>query len=369
MNITKKLEYITEGETKVLVYKNKKFNKGPGYKNYLPFYNPTMELNRDFSIIIAQSLLNNNIQHLDFLDGFGASGIRGLRFANELIGDFNININDWSEESYNLIKKNIIISKLNNVIAFNKNINVLLSEQKFDYIDIDPYGSPVYYIDSALRSIKNYGIIACTATDTATLCGVYPKVCQRRYFANPYHSPIMHEVGLRILIGYICRESAKFDKGIEILSSYSVDHYFRIYLKILNGINYANKSISKVVSIDSENLPHNTKNKLKVGPLWIGKIQNKNKISDFRTILFKKNIKTKIKLLKLLDLLEEEAEGEPFFYTTDKLASELKILPPSIREVFLKIENSGYNSCRTHFHPMGFKTNAPKDIIKKIFND
>ena len=59
--------------------------------------------------------------------------------------------------------------------------------------------SPVGFIDSALRSIKNGGIIACTATDTATLCGVYPKVCIRRYGAIPFHSVVMKEIGLRIL--------------------------------------------------------------------------------------------------------------------------------------------------------------------------
>ena len=73
--------------------------------------------------------------------------------------------------------------------------------------------------------------------------------------------------------------------------------------------------------------------------------------------------------MKLLNLLEEEAEGEPFFYSTDKLASELKILPPSIKEVFFKLKDNGYNAYRTHFNPMSFKTNAPKDVIKKTFNN
>ena len=74
------------------------------------------------------------------------------------------------------------------MVATNKNLNVLLSENRFDYIDIDPFGSPVGFVDSAMRSIKNGGVVACTATDTAALCGVYPRVCQRRYGAIPFHN-------------------------------------------------------------------------------------------------------------------------------------------------------------------------------------
>ena len=140
-----------------------------------------MEQNRDLSVLVNQWLVNKNEKTMHILDGLAASGIRGIRFANELEGDFDVNvtINDWSEDAYALIKKNLERCGLKNVVASNRNLNTLLSEERFHYIDVDPFGSPVYFIDSAIRGIYNNGIIACTATDTATLCGVYPKVCLR----------------------------------------------------------------------------------------------------------------------------------------------------------------------------------------------
>ena len=39
-----------------------------------------------------------------------------------------------------LIEKNIEKHNLKNIIACNNNLNVLLSEDKFDYIDVDPFG-------------------------------------------------------------------------------------------------------------------------------------------------------------------------------------------------------------------------------------
>jgi len=199
MSDIQNVECITEGKTEVLVFKDKLTKKGPGSKNKVPFYNPTMELNRDLSILINQWLVNNNEKPMHILDGLAASGIRGIRLANELEGDFDVTINDWSEDAYALIKKNLERCGLKNVVASNRNLNTLLSEERFHYIDVDPFGSPVYFIDSAIRGIYNNGIIACTATDTATLCGVYPKVCLRRYGVRSFHSLVMHEIGLRIL--------------------------------------------------------------------------------------------------------------------------------------------------------------------------
>jgi len=347
MSDIQNVECITEGKTEVLVFKDKLTKKGPGSKNKVPFYNPTMELNRDLSILVNQWLVNNNEKPMHILDGLAASGIRGIRLANELEGDFDVTINDWSEDAYTLIKKNLERCGLN--------------------IDVDPFGSPVYFIDSAIRGIYNNGIIACTATDTATLCGVYPKVCLRRYGVRSFHSPVMHEIGLRILLGFICREAVKYDKGIEPLICYSTDHYFRAYIQVKNGISYANKSVDNMKSINSKELFFSSKQITEIGPLWLGKIQNKNMIEDLRTILSGKQLNTKNILWGFLDLLEEEADASAFFYTTDNLASLLKIAPPKMEHIFEKLKEKGYDASRTHFSPTGFKTNAPRDEIETIF--
>ncbi len=367
MKKTNAIESIVEGKTKILIFKNKNSKKGPGSKNSLPFYNPSMELNRDLSILVCQWLVNNYKKNLKVLDGLGASGIRGIRFANEVLGDFEITINDWNPSAYDLIKKNIENLKLKNIVAINRNLNYLLSENKFDYIDIDPFGSPVYFIDSAIRSICNDGIIACTATDTATLCGTYPKVCLRRYGATPLHSIAMKEIGLRILIGCICREAGKYDKGIKPLISYSTDHYFRIYIQIINGTSRANNSMKNYSIIKSKNHFTLKNENVDIGPLWTGKLQNKKVLAEIRTMLFEKKLNTKNELWMLLDLLEEEADAPIFFYTTDKLASILKKSPPKMRTIFDILQKKGYRIYRTHFSSTGFKTNAPKSEIEKVY--
>ena len=368
MNNNSHIEKINEGITEILTYIKKKTKKGPSKKGNYPFYNPSMELNRDISIALNQWFIDNtNKSSISILDGLAASGIRGIRFANELEGNFTVYINDWSEIAYNLILKNIKNNEFNNIISSKKNFNVLLNEKKYDYIDIDPFGSPIFFIDSAIRSINKNGIIACTATDTATLCGVYPKVCIRRYGAYPFHSKNMHEIGLRILIGHLGREAAKYDKGIKPIISYSTDHYFRIYIKIIKGIQYANESLKKIYSINSKDYFYNIKNNQKIGPLWMGEIGNKNIIKKIIPYIFKKQFNTKYELLKLLDLLEKESDANPFFYSTDKIASYLKKSTPNMDYLFKKLNEKDYYAIKTHFSDIGFKTDAPLNEIENIF--
>ena len=361
------VELITEGKTDVFVFKNKDSKKGPGSKDKVPFYNPSMELNRDLSILVCQWLINNSKKPVRILDGLAASGIRGLRFAVELNGEFDVTINDWNPDAYILIEKNLKKLKPQNTISLNCNLNSLLSESKFDYIDIDPFGSPVYFVDSAIRSISNFGIIACTATDTATLCGTYPKVCFRRYGAIPFHSTDMKEIGLRILLGFICRNAGIYDYGIKPLISYSTDHYFRVYLQVIKGTSRANDSMKNYSVIKSNEFIGCEITKKDIGPIWTGKLNDKRITKDLRTILFEKNLNTKNELWKLLDLLEGEADAPAFFYTTDSLASYLKTSPPKMELVFERLRDKGYDVSRTHFNPTGFKTNAPKTEIEKMF--
>jgi tRNA G26 N,N-dimethylase Trm1 len=44
-------------------------------------------------------------------------------------------------------------------------------------VDLDPYGSPSVFLDSAVQSVVDGGMLMCTATDMAVLCGGNGEVC------------------------------------------------------------------------------------------------------------------------------------------------------------------------------------------------
>jgi len=357
---------VKEGTTELFVYTTKNTTKGPGIQVDLPFYNPAMELNRDVSILVNQWLSNTQQKHLHLLDGLAASGIRGVRLAHELKGDIVVTINDWNGPSIQLIQQNVQRNQLQNVSIFQRDLRSLLFEHRYHSIDIDPFGSPVYFFDTAVRSVYNKGLISCTATDTAALCGVFPQVCFRRYAAWPLHGPSMHEIGLRVLLGCLCREAAKYDRGIEPILCYATDHYHRIYVLVRNGKSAANASMAHYRSIPSKDVPL-TKGETMVGPLWLGPLQKKTVVQEIRTLLSIIQVNTKPQLWRLFSLLEDEAEAPPFFYTINDLSSLLKVSPPPMEQVITRLRGNGYLVTRTHCTPTGFKTNAPLPVIIEVF--
>ena len=360
---------INEGTTSLFVYGKKQNSKGPGKKHSLPFYNPAMQLNRDISIALLQWYVNQTDQNITVLDGLAASGIRGIRMAHEIDGSFEITCNDWHQAAFDLIQKNITNLHLKKIKATHENIHVLLSQNRYHYVDIDPFGTPALFVDSAVRGIKKNGIIACTATDTATLCGHYPAVCKRRYAAHSLICPMMHEIGLRILLAFICREAAKYDLGLTPILSYATDHYMRVYLQMKHGVKKANQTISKIKTIQPDFPFLKQISKKEIGPLYMGNIQSASIIKHIRSIVFQKTFGSKPQMLKLLNLLEEEAEAPAFFYTINTIASALKTSAPSRKTLFQALQKKGFFVCRTHHDPTGFKTNAGKEEIINAFTN
>lgn len=360
---------VTEGTTTILVPRQQTAAKGPGKKQGRPFYNPAMELNRDFSISVAQWLLSTSKKkHLTLLDGLAATGIRGIRFAHELQGFFDVTINDWSVEAYKVIKKNVKRELFKNIHCTNLNINQVVLQQNYDYIDVDPFGSPVSFIDAAIQSIRHHGVLAVSATDTATLCGVYPTVCKRRYAATPFHGPVMHEVGLRILLGYVAREAAKHDKGIVPIFSYKTDHYMRLYVHINKNIVSANKTIDQIQTLSSSKLfPFQQEKEKIIGPLWTGQLHSKQIVTQISRIVLEKEFGTKKRMMKLLSLFLEESEAPPFYYTTNDLASLLHCSPPRLNHLCNVFQQQDIPIFKTQFDPTGFKTQASFQQVKTLF--
>ena len=200
------LSTIIEGQTKLVVPDTGK-DIGPASKARI-FYNPAMRSNRDITVLFGKAVAKDGWKVLDALGGTGA---KGIRLANELDTEVQVQINDLSQEAFQVIKKNIRANQLKNASASNEEFNALLSNNGFDWIDIDPFGSPVKFIDLAARRLSRGGILSITATDTAPLCGAKPETCKRRYLATPLKTEACHEFGLRILVGNTIRRAAVFD--------------------------------------------------------------------------------------------------------------------------------------------------------------
>jgi tRNA (guanine26-N2/guanine27-N2)-dimethyltransferase len=150
--------------------------------------------------------------------------------------------------------------------------------------------------------------------------------------------------------------------------SYSTDHYFRCYVKIINSVSQANHCLDFFKIVNSSQLPWILKSKKDIGPLWTGDLHNKNILKELVSILLEKELKTKNSLSMKLDLFFEESDAPIFFYTSDSLSSFFNKSPPKQQFIFDFLKKNSFNVFRTHFSPTGFKTNAGKNEIEKVFN-
>ena len=245
-------EIIKEGKIQVLVPKLEAYGVVPS--DYAPskapvFYNPVMEFNRDLTVLAFKAYQHMVNHEISICEPFTSQGIRGIRFAAEVDGVTKVLLSDINTTAYELAKHNIELNKLENKITLkHKDANCVLScnaspKKRFDIIDIDPFGTPVPYLDSAFRALKNNGLMAATATDLAPLCGVHAKACVRKYGGKPLRTEYCHELAVRLLAGCMASLAAKHDIGIRILFSHSSDHYIRVYAQIGYGCQKGDESL------------------------------------------------------------------------------------------------------------------------------
>ncbi|MCJ7762185.1 tRNA (guanine(10)-N(2))-dimethyltransferase, partial [Candidatus Bathyarchaeota archaeon] len=327
-------------------------------------------------------------------DPLTGTGIRSIRFATEIQGVKKVVSGDINARSAKLAAHNIILNGLQEKVTVkHKDANRLLSDHgapkmRFDVIDVDPFGTPVPFLESAIRALRNKGLLAATATDLAPLCGVHAKACLRKYGGKPLRTEYCQELAVRFLAGTIAKAAAKHDIGTNVLFSQCSDHYIRVYTQIAYGAQKADESIKTIGYIlhcfnclhretaekpfakTIEKCPECGTPMDYAGPLWLGKIFDQ----QFCEAMQKENahtaFKNHAKISKLLALAKDEAEAPITYYVLDKISQKIHLPMPSVAAFFQALRNNGFQAVPTHFNTRGVRTNAPaltmQNIMRKL---
>ena len=133
---------IREGSTDILVPRTHSVH-GPGKIQGSVFFNEQMSFNRDVSVMFLRAVGRD----LTVADAMTATGSRAVRIANEVRG-VQVTANDISADAIPYIDANIEINNLDNCVSSHRNMHSLFAENTFDYVDLDPFGSPVPFIHS-----------------------------------------------------------------------------------------------------------------------------------------------------------------------------------------------------------------------------
>ncbi len=374
-----RLVVITEGKTKLRVPKESLIKREPPTNPV--FFNPAARVNRDVSVAITSALAGSS-----FCDVLAATGARGIRIAKEVPRSVQVTLNDFNRFAVSVAKRNAEINRVTDrcSLSHDEANHFLYSrfgrDEKFDLLDLDPFGSPAPFLEAVLGASAHESVVSVTATDTAVLCGVHPRVALRRYGTTSRRSDFEHETAIRTLLYFCCRVAAASDIGIEPIACHSTRHYLRVYLQTHRSAASADRSVEQVGYVAecrtcgesaASELPL-TKCKgcgekvQSAGPLWTGRL------TDSRILERAKHFADRMRFTEAAAVLQAQVGVDrypPYSYDLERICSRLKISSVQQQRVFERLSSEGYLSMKQPFEKSGLKTKASHAEVARIVKE
>ena len=334
------------------------------------FFNPAASLNRDVSVCITAAMDGSS-----FCDSMAGVGARGLRIANEVGRVDHVTLVDFNGQALGIARKAAALNKVTRKCEFaqSETSSYLYSrfgrDKRFDFVDVDPFGTPVGQLQGAINATSDGGFLSVTATDTAVLCGVYPKVARRRYGATPLNNSFNHETAIRLLAGAVAKAAASLDTGARPVAAHSTRHYVRLYFSIETGATRGDSALSNLGhitwcpwcgNVTQAPEPRSAcekcgKKARPAGPIWVGPL------TDVDLLRRAKRAAEEMELMKAAATLSAllGVDGfPPWSFSIEDVCSRLGVATVPESAVYRYLRESGYDAMRTPFESSGVKTDA-----------
>ncbi len=358
------------------------------------FYNFLMELNRDVAVLAVKTYQELIGHPLTLLLPMAATGVRGIRFRLEVPNIERIIMNDVSPTAYDLMLQNLKLNHLSDGVEVqNNDANPFLNSfakrgNRVDVIDVDPFGSPSRFIDSAIQALKmKTGMICLTCTDMSPLCGVTPKACLRKYGARPLRTEYCHELAVRICLYTLMSTAARYEIAVKPIFSYSLDHYIRVYALLQSGALKANAILERIGYIvhclqcnhryPVTNLLFATSkcticqaNKVDyAGPLWLGPLFDSSFCQKLVIENELRQLASKKRVSKMLQFILDEAAGPITYHNIHRLCKEYKVSAGPMKIIIENLKKKGFFASRTHFSRVSIRTTATRKEIAQVIQN
>ncbi len=313
---------------------------------------------RDLAVAIVRALRTQGSSLRTGWEMTAASGIRGLRLVAEA-GPFDaFLLTEAHPRAFEVLAANA--AGRPGVRARAADARRPWAGERFDYVDLDPYGSPLPFLGAALGAVREGGVLAVTATDMMVLAGAQPAACRRLYGANPVRGRLGPEGGLRILLGHLAGRARALGRSVRPRVAYVREHHVRAYLTI----DPARGSADPVGTIDPlrwDGPPLGGQETL--GPMWLGPLFDGETIRAMERYA---GAHRPEELATFVDRFREESEVDvPFYYESNSLARALGLpAPPKLTAMLDGLRSEGFRAARTHVRPEGFRTDAPRPRVE-----
>jgi len=400
---------------------------GPAAKGQdVVFHNPAMSGSRTRSVLLLQHCIEAGLLgdgSIYALDGLSATGLRARRWLNELpaksaarisatMGDMDPVALNWAMRCHGEFPPEHGEGEL---LPHLGDLRKSVLEHGRHWVDIDPYGSPLPFLDTAIQSLARRGIAEISATDSAALTGSSKNALLRRYGARVRTDGLAHDSGLRVLLATVARTAARHERSIEPLLSIWESHHLRVSVRVLRSVEGANdveRSLGWRVacptseevssSIESDLQPETSHDSLPMhcflplshpvdrsdkrisGPMWTGSVGQAEAMASMteeralelcgpgtieddpvgwteRDFEYERR-----RVTRSVRHISEESRviDAPHLILVDELASWLGSgSPPSPSVMAEALRRAGHRAAVAHYGKPAFRTDAPWDVV------
>jgi tRNA (guanine26-N2/guanine27-N2)-dimethyltransferase len=344
------------------------------------FFNPTQELNRDVTVAVLRAYRDRDPRASSYLDAMAASGIRGVRAGRE---GYDVTCADVDRDAVALARENLARNDVSGE-AVHRDVNALLHDEgPFDVVDVDPFGTPMPFADSAFANTRD--LVCVTATDTAPLCGAHFNSGVRKYATVPQNTEYHAEMGLRVLVSALVRTAARYDTAAVPILSHVTRHYARTYLELDHRATSADAAIEELgyvhhcddclhrspetglVAHPPEACLHCGSSVRTAGPVWLGLVRDAEFTRAVRDHVTDDMGEAKA-ARSLLETLAAEVAA-PTHYDQHKLCKQWGVPAPGMDDFVAALEDAGYEASRAHYHGTALKTTASVSEMRAATDD
>uniref|UniRef100_A0A672MKJ0 tRNA (guanine(26)-N(2))-dimethyltransferase n=1 Tax=Sinocyclocheilus grahami TaxID=75366 RepID=A0A672MKJ0_SINGR len=346
-------------------------------------------------------------QGLRVLEGLAASGLRSVRFALEVPGLKSITANDYSAKAAALIARNAQHNNVSHILqASQRDASMVMYEargkkERYDVIDLDPYGSPSPFLDAAVQAVSEGGLLCITCTDMAVMAGNSGETCYSKYGSMSIKSRYCHEMALRIILHSLDQRAAVYQRYIEPLLSVSVDFYIRVFVRVKTGQAVVKNSASKHALLYNcvgcgafhlqrmgkkmsqgkhmkysaatgppvgPNCEHCRQRHQLGGPIWAEPIHDIKFVQKVLGAVSGNptHFRTSKRIEGVLSMVTEELQDVPLYYVLDHLSSTVHCNTPPLLQFRSALLHAGYRVSLSHACKNAVKTDAPAGVLWDI---
>ena len=326
------------------------------------FFNPAMAVDRDLEVALVRALADLGRPLGSAWEMTAATGARGLRAFVEgpLAGP--LALTDAHPAAVAVLGANAAAIDGTRLHVAQWDAKVPLATRAFDFVDLDPYGSPLPWLPAAFAAAAPGALLAVTATDMRVLAGAEPGAALRRYGGRPIRGRLGPESGLRLLLASLDAAAAARGASIAPRLAYVGAHHVRAYVDLRAG----RRSPAPIGTIDpaawtGPPIPGPGP----YGPLWLGPLFDAATVGALRPT---ETAAAPGAIARFIAKLQGELACDvPFFYETNTLARSFGLRqPPRVERLRTLLHDAGFRTALTHARAGAFRTDAQVATVRAL---